>query len=544
MNELERVVREASRLGGAPYLLATVVRVSGSSYRSPGARMLVSGDRWLSGSVSGGCLEGDVMMRGEHRCRRGPVVVAYDGTSEEGEAWSAGLGCDGVVEVLLERGPPNDALAFAQASFAEERAGVLVTVIDSRVPSAPIGSRVALGPALALARPVRDPEVRAALERAALGPAGVVEAGGVSALVERIAPSPRLFVLGSGHDAVPLVALARSMGMRVTVADRRVRDPQRFAASSVLATGGDLTKLAALVDSALEAYVVVMHHHRAADRDALAMALRTRARYVGVLGPARRTRALLDELGCPGDPRLHAPIGLDLGAETPEEIALAIASEVCAVRHGRRGGSLRERARPLHAQVATIVLAAGGSARLGRPKQLVELEGVPMVRRVAETCLAANGGPVAVVLGASAGEVARALEGLAVATIANDGWQEGIASSIRAGLAWAEGRGCGALAVVLGDQPCVPSAHLMALRDAWGAGAAIAATRWIDPKSAADTVVGAPAIFDRARWDALARLDGDRGAGSLLRAPEVVAIDCPPAAFDLDTSDDLLALAP
>src|ERR1700704_2365117 len=102
MNELERISREATALVAQPYLLATVVRVSGSSYRRPGARMLVAGDRWLSGCVSGGCLEGDVMLRGAHRCKDAPVVVTYDSTIDSGEPW---LGCNGIVDVLLEHVP-------------------------------------------------------------------------------------------------------------------------------------------------------------------------------------------------------------------------------------------------------------------------------------------------------------------------------------------------------------------------------------------------------------------------------------------------------
>src|SRR5688572_33285636 len=105
MNELERIVREVARLDGTPYLVATVVRGSGSSYRRPGARMLVAGERWIAGCVSGGCLEGDVMVRGAHRCRDGPVVVTYDSSAEDSEAWRVGLGCDGIVDVLLEHVP-------------------------------------------------------------------------------------------------------------------------------------------------------------------------------------------------------------------------------------------------------------------------------------------------------------------------------------------------------------------------------------------------------------------------------------------------------
>jgi xanthine/CO dehydrogenase XdhC/CoxF family maturation factor len=545
MNELERIVREAAALTRerATFLLATVVRVSGSSYRRPGARMLVAGDRWVSGCVSGGCLEGDVLLRGAHRSRDGAVVVTYDSTIEDGEPWGVGLGCNGIVDVLLEHvdaGARNDALAFAAACFAGELSGTLVTVIRSTRPGVAVGERIAIGPACALERGVTDPTVRGALELAARGPAGVVALDelGISVLVETIAPSPQLFLLGSGHDAAPIVALAKSVGFRVTVADRAIRERSRLlAADRVVSTDGVLDRVRELIDAAAEPYVVIMHHHNAADRDALAMAFATRARYIGVLGPARRTHELLAELGRSpdDDPRLHAPIGLDVGAETPEQIALAIVGEAQAVRCHARGGMLRARARALHADVATIVLAAGGSRRLGRPKQLVEFAGRPLVHRVAATCVATESGPVAVVLGAAAAAVSDALGMLRVARVVNDGWEHGIASSIRAGVRWAETTNAGALLIVLADQPLLDVAHLTALRDAWLAGAPIVASRFAG-------IVGAPAVFDRSQWAALAQLEGDQGAGRLLRGDGVVAIDWAGGSVDVDTVEDVRAL--
>ncbi len=543
MNELERIAREAKLLDdrGGTYLLATVVRVSGSSYRRPGARMLVADDRWLAGCVSGGCLEGDVMLRGAYRCRTGPAIVTYDSTRDDQDEptnlVAVQLGCNGIVDVLLEQidpAHPSDALAFARACFAAETSGTLVTVIASSVPSVSVGDRLAVEQdGKSFARPVRDPVVRAALEAAALGPAGIVEVAGVTALVETIAPSPQLFVLGSGHDVVPIVTLAQSIGFRVTVADRAIREPSRFlAADHMLSHGGDLAVVAAAIDAAASAHVVIMHHQYEPDRTALAMALASRARYIGVLGPARRTRELAAGLAL--DARVHAPIGLDLGAETPEQIALSIVGELQAVLQRAPAGLLRDRARPLHGTVASVVLAAGGSLRLGRPKQLVELDGVPLVRRVAMACL--ETGPVGVVLGAHASAVAGALGDLRVARISNDAWGEGIASSIRAAVAWAETTPASALVITLADQPLLATSHLTALRDAWLGGAPIAASSY-------SRTLGPPAIFDRACWPELAALTGDKGAGALLRSSDVAAIEWPDGAFDVDTPGDIATLA-
>jgi xanthine/CO dehydrogenase XdhC/CoxF family maturation factor/CTP:molybdopterin cytidylyltransferase MocA len=544
MNELERIVREAKQLAEQQegYLLATVVRVAGSSYRRPGARMLVSGDRWIAGCVSGGCLEGDVRLRGEHRAKDGAVIATYDSAADDGEPFAAGLGCGGVVDVLLEHvapGATNDALAFAAACFADELPGTLVTVIRSSVQSVPVGARVAVGPAVAFAVPVADPASQRALEALAHGPAGVVELGGLglTALVETIVPSPQLFVLGSGHDAAPVVMFAKAIGMRVTVADRTVREPSRFlGADRVISTHGGLERIRKLVDMAAEPYVVLMHHHIPSDREALGMALASRARYIGVLGPRRRTRGMLAELGHGDDARLHAPVGLDLGAETPEQIALAIVSEIQAVARRADAGRLRERARELHADVATIVLAAGGSRRLGQPKQLVTVDGESLVRRVARTCLDARSGPVAVVLGSHATEVANALGSLPVAHVVNVTWAEGIASSIRAGVAWAETTTARAIQIVLGDQPLLASTHLGALRSAWLAGAPAVGSRY-------QGTVGAPALFDRALWPELLQLTGDQGAGRLLRDSKVAAVDWEGGSVDVDTVEDVAALS-
>jgi CTP:molybdopterin cytidylyltransferase MocA len=181
------------------------------------------------------------------------------------------------------------------------------------------------------------------------------------------------------------------------------------------------------------------------------------------------------------------------------------------------------------------VLAAGGSRRLGRPKQLVELDGRPLVQRVAATCVASEAGPVGVVLGSGAASVADALGELRVAHIINDEWQQGIASSIRAGVRWAQSSTAGALLIVLADQPLLDVVHITALRDAWLAGAPIVASRF-------EGIAAAPAVFDRSQWPALLLLEGDQGAGRLLRTDGITAIDWAHGAIDVDTAEDVRTL--
>jgi xanthine dehydrogenase accessory factor len=377
MSEVDVIVREAAALRrvGAPFLLATVVAVRGSSYRRPGARMIVSGDRWVAGCVSGGCLEGDVVRRGAHRIRHGaPVVVTYDSTSDDEIGWGFGLGCNGVVEVMLEgidRATAVDPLLFASDCIEDETRGVLVTVFRSNDAAAPVGSRLALRAGAPVLASLPDGPVRVTLERAARGAhtTSTLEIDGVTALVEVLEPPPRLFVCGTGHDALPVVTLARAMGWRVTVAaahpSAAMRD--RFViADEVLAGPGSVLRDA--VSRHARSFAVVMSHDYERDRACVEALLESRAQYIGVLGPKRRTERMLAELARAGASltdamlrRLHAPVGLDLGAETPQEIALAVVSEVQATLTNAPARRLRERCGPIHVPAARASDARCGS---------------------------------------------------------------------------------------------------------------------------------------------------------------------------------------
>ncbi|HEY1558569.1 MAG TPA: XdhC family protein [Kofleriaceae bacterium] len=370
----ERTIVEAAarlRRQGEPYLVATVVCVTGSAYRRPGARMLLTRFRWIAGSVSGGCLEGDISTKGWWRTQNGsPVVVRYDSRvpehADDDDVRAAfGLGCDGVVEVMLERagtGAPSgriDPLELANECTRTQRRAAVATVFRSELADVPVGARIAVhaggepyGDALPDA--VRDAlaaELRGAVECGRSATRSIRTAGGtIEACIEALLPPPRLFVLGTGHDAVPVVDAARALGWDVVVATPRPRVSirQRFAhADDVVVATPD--EIGARIDECDRAMAIVMSHNYELDRAHLGALVASRARYIGVLGPRARTTRMSGELGLPdGDSRVHAPLGLELGAETPQEIALAAIAEIQAVLARSPGASLRDRIGPIH----------------------------------------------------------------------------------------------------------------------------------------------------------------------------------------------------
>jgi len=416
VTELQEVAECARRLRaqGQPFLVATVVGVRGSSYRRPGARLLIAGDRWLAGSVSGGCLEGDLLRRGWwHTDGAAAAVVTYDSTADDGDpGWGVGFGCNGVVDVLLERseladGSVNPAVDGLLQAVARGGACASVTVFRSQIPVLPVGTRVVIekdGQVAALAPAFRSgPQDGARLLRALIGAGRDCLARGplrprtetvtlgedaVEALIETIVPPPALFVCGGGRDAVPVVMMARQLGWEPWVWEPRRREAiaARFGGTPPLARllTGPVAELEAAVTTAARSLAVVMSHDFELDAQALRVLLPSPALHVGVLGPRRRAEKLLATLeqqgALPSDPwrRLSAPVGLALGAETPEEIALAILAEAQAVLSGEGAGFLRDRQGPVHAAHAPIVRKAAMEdeerGTLAAPDNLAELE--------------------------------------------------------------------------------------------------------------------------------------------------------------------------
>lgn len=370
MSELQAVLDGwgEARSCGEPAVLATVVRVSGSAYRRPGARLLIRRDGRRVGGVSGGCLEGDLVRKAWWRTEAGPVVLRYDTSAGDDADGAFGLGCNGVVEVLVERldpAHPPTGLAAAGRWRAAGRGGVLARVIglvgDSVVG---VGASLALGPD-GTAHDFADPEladrVRAGAEAAQFdgrsrSASAEVGGGRVDVFFEVIRLPQALLVCGAGFDAGSLVRQAKAIGWHVTVFDPRAAYPTtgRFPDADVV-VAGPAAELADRVSLEPGGAAVLMTHNYEDDRRLLPALLASPLGYVGALGPRRRTESLLADLAATGFAptpaqlaRLHAPVGLDVGAETPEEIALAVVAEVRAATAGRRGGMLRDRPGPIH----------------------------------------------------------------------------------------------------------------------------------------------------------------------------------------------------
>lgn len=333
-------------------VLATVVATEGSTYRKPGAMMLVNASGDFAGLISGGCLEGDLVARTRTVLDTGEVArVSYDLKDEEGLVLGLGLGCGGAVHLQLQRLDREDGfepLGSLLACVAHGVACRLMLVTDSDDPQLSVGDAAlsggdgtTLGPPSLLGH-LAEASVRSSTGRASLR--RVAHEGGSAEVLEvDVQPTPRVLVCGAGPDAVPLVRQVAALGWNCTVTDHRpgFADPDRFPDGVDVACERP-ARLAGAVDLAQVDAAVVMSHHVEHDAAYLAALAQRPPAYLGLLGPRARRDQLLESLGSDA-PFVHGPAGLDLGAELPESIALAIMAEIHAALNGRDGGFLSAR---------------------------------------------------------------------------------------------------------------------------------------------------------------------------------------------------------
>jgi xanthine/CO dehydrogenase XdhC/CoxF family maturation factor len=375
MNDLSRLL-EALALAhtdGQDAVIATVVKVEGSAYRRPGARMVIPQLGNATGTVSGGCLESDVSKKAWWLTAAGkPVIRTYSTGEDDDELEDAelsfGLGCNGTVHILFERVSaqnPSLVINLLKQVQSSARPAALATVIGSESErQTAVGERIALSAdgtqhlemhdRLLAQTITTDLQTVLKAEKSAIRHYDG-HGGAIQVLLEYIPAPRRLVVFGAGHDAVPLVSMARLQGWHTTVIDARTHfaRPERFPeADQVNALPlQPFPDMRAWVE---DAAVVVMTHSYTQDRHWLGQVLHMNPRYIGQLGPRSRTERLLDEMGSevhqlPAFAALHYPVGLDLGGDTPASVALSILAEINAVLNQRQGGMLKHRQASIHA---------------------------------------------------------------------------------------------------------------------------------------------------------------------------------------------------
>ena len=373
MKEIRDIIRAQDHAfaAGKRTALATVVQVEGSSYRRPGARMLVTEDGLLTGAISGGCLEGDALRKAllaiNEQCNK---LVTYDTTDEDDARFGVQLGCNGIVHILFEPIHPEDPtnpIKVLKMLQLQRQHVALCTLFShdqrSMQPGTQFlygglevkGSKTAWFQEFAPAELINEVE-HALVDQQTKTSAVVIQDLDLTAFIEVIPPTIALYVFGAGNDAIPLVAMAEILGWEVHLADGRRTHltAERFpkAASLILEKGEDALNNLRFDDRTA---AVLMTHNYNYDIEVLSQITKTKCPYIGVLGPKKKMLRMLDDLAAAGKPiseadfkNVYSPVGLDLGAETAEEIALSITAEIKAVLSGKLAASLREKDEPIH----------------------------------------------------------------------------------------------------------------------------------------------------------------------------------------------------
>lgn len=330
-------------------VLGTIISTEGSTYRKAGAMMLIALDGSYRGLISGGCLEADLAQHAksvfaENRAR----IISYDLAAGDDQIWGLGIGCEGVIRLLLQRVDRDQGFGFLTALnqvWQTRRKGVLSLVTASSDPGFHAGcfflaaNEISAGetklstetlPPVNLSRRFWEKRVE-------------TESGQVEILVLPINPPPALLICGAGIDALPVAELAITVGWDCIIVDHRsaFANPARFSAAckvqhllpETLGKNIDLNQIDA---------VIIMSHNLGHDREYLAQVINADLAYIGLLGPRRRRDRLINEIGIDkaSTPHIHGPAGLDIGAEMPESIALSIISEIHASLNQRHGAKL------------------------------------------------------------------------------------------------------------------------------------------------------------------------------------------------------------
>lgn len=365
MTEIKKIVElfdslDLSKTGAA---LATVVKVYGSAYRRPGARMLITGDGNFIGTISGGCLEGDALSKAKQCIKEQvPVLITYDTRDDSSAKVGANLGCNGLIDVLIEPINKQSNSISVLKDYLETNIQKTVALVYQDSSAELLGSRYELS----LGNEKTDSDVlsvtiREGLEKAhssghSFSETHQFDEREISVFYETIKSQIQLIIFGSGLDSYPIISLAKQLGWNVVITSDSysITEPARFKDADDIKYIDRKEILENLkIDD--RTYCILISHNYKYDFNVFKSIINTETPYIGILGPSKRAEKILDDLKKLNIKltekqlaKIHNPIGLEIGGDTPEEIALSIISEIQSVIYEKPGGHLRDKKGPIH----------------------------------------------------------------------------------------------------------------------------------------------------------------------------------------------------
>ncbi len=361
MKEIKQIISTYDRLktSGLKLALARVIDIKESSYRRIGARMLVSENGVWVGGISGGCLEGDALQKAQNAIYRNKAsIVTYDTTDSDDNQIGIGLGCEGVIDVLytpIDISDNNNEIEQLREIVLRDEPAILLRVLDSESLDQNSNSKVIYNDESDISfAHISDQllndyldEIRAKRSSQVFN-INTAENRVQKILLEYLKPEIKLIVIGDNYDAAALCTIADEMGWMITIVGRK-----RKITKPMMAVASAICEYEDLASVALDEYtaVVLMTHDYARDLDLIPTIVSKGAFYFGILGPAKRREKLIRDLDDKFSNEIsdvYSPVGLDIGAETPEEIAISIIAEILAVSRSRHGHSLKDRITPIH----------------------------------------------------------------------------------------------------------------------------------------------------------------------------------------------------
>ena len=371
MKEIKDIIRsfDEAQQQGKQTALATVVHLDGSSYRRPGARMLITDEGQLTGAISGGCLEGDALRKALLvMSQQRSMLVTYDTMDEDDAKFGIGLGCNGIIQVLIEPinpGEPDNPIQLLRIVAEKREKAVVVTLfsLENKKDTQP-GTRLLLKENYQQERntPLKEILVKDGMKTLREGRSVFrtyqTESQNLTAFIELVEPAVSLIAIGAGNDVVPLIAMAEILGWETTVIDGRpaYAKKERFVPSCQVLVSKPENVISQIEIDNRTVFVLMTHNYNY-DKAMLHQLLIKNVIYVGMLGPKKKLDRILGELRDQGASfteeqlaSVHSPVGLDIGAETSEEIALSILSEIKAVLSGKQGLSLHSNTGSIHSR--------------------------------------------------------------------------------------------------------------------------------------------------------------------------------------------------